>query len=202
VNTGARDTIPPVPFSSDDEYDEDLLDSLHLSPSEDDVVMVENPEPDALSFETEEPLEVVDEDDLGSSRRPARAGNETVASTPREAQDLRRRIARPLPDELDLEHIEEEEHEVEEISLEPPARPGAAAAAPTFRPYLEEDLRAPGRSARPAPAAAITPVPVSVDLVAGPGVADVSIPVEIVLNNGTAQVNLHVRLTLNLKLKQ
>jgi hypothetical protein len=45
-------------------------------------------------------------------------------------------------------------------------------------------------------------VPVSVDLVAGPGQADIAIPVEIVLNNGTAQVNLHVRLTLNLKLKQ
>jgi hypothetical protein len=45
-------------------------------------------------------------------------------------------------------------------------------------------------------------VPVAVDLVAGPGQADIAIPVEIVLNNGTAQVNLHVRLTLNLKLRQ
>jgi hypothetical protein len=202
VNAGARDTIPPIPFSSDDEYDEDLLDSLHLSPTgDDDEVMVEDPDPDALSFDTEEPLEVVDDDDgLGRRPRPPRTGTETVASTPREAEDLRRRIARPLPDELDLEHIEEEEQEVEEISLEPPlGAPAAPSPAPKFRPYLDEDLR-PGSPVVTRVAAAA--VPVSVDLVAGPGQADVAIPVEIVLNNGTAQVNLHVRLTLNLKVKQ
>jgi hypothetical protein len=42
--------------------------------------------------------------------------------------------------------------------------------------------------------------PVSVELVAGPGQAEIAIPVEIVLNNGAARVNVNVRLTLNLKL--
>jgi signal recognition particle receptor subunit beta len=218
ANVGGRDTIPPVPLESDDEYDEDLLESLHFSPDgEEDEVVVEEAEPDALSFDTEEPLEIVDEDEAPSQRRP-RAGTETVASTPRETEELRRRISQPVPD-LDLERIEEEEQEVEEISLEQPLF--AAASEPTFRPYLDEDLFNPTSPkqpraeapppARPAPAPAAEPpataitsasVPVSVDLVAGPAYADVAIPVEIVLNNGTAQVNLHVRLTLNLKLKQ
>jgi hypothetical protein len=196
-----------VPFSSDDEYDEDLLDSLHLSPTgDDDEIMVEDPDPGALNLDGDEALEVVD--DEAPARRPARAGTETVASTPREAEDLRRRIARPLSD-LDLEHIEEEEHEVEEISLEPPPVAALTASSPTFRPYLEEDVAGLVAPAAPRPPAAprsalvtTQAVPVSVDLVAGPGQADIAIPVEIVLNNGTAQVNLHVRLTLNLKLKQ
>jgi signal recognition particle receptor subunit beta len=210
ANVGARDTIPPVPLSSDDEYDEDLLESLHFSPTgDDDEVMVENPEPDALSLDSEEALEIVDEEAAGS-RRAARPGTETVASTPREAEELRRRIARPVSD-LDLEHIEEEEQEVEEISLEPPPVAAARAAPPpTFRPYLEEDLRAPSapsppavpRSATTSSTAVVPAVPVSVDLVAGPGQADIAIPVEITLNNGTARVNLNVHLTLNLKLKQ
>jgi signal recognition particle receptor subunit beta len=213
LNAGARDTIPPVPLESDDDYDEDLLDSLHLSPDgDDDEVMVEDPEPDALSLDVEEPLDVVEEDDEPPSRQRVRVGTETVASTPRETEMLRQRIGRPLSD-LDLERIEEEEQEVEEISLDSPA----PSAAPAFRPYLEEDLfaeRPPARAEQPQPPATVPPapapasalaasVPVSVDLVAsGPGQADVAIPVEIVLNNGTAQVNLHVRLTLNLKIQQ
>jgi hypothetical protein len=54
----------------------------------------------------------------------------------------------------------------------------------------------------PLAVAPVKTLPVAVDLVAGPGAADVSIPVEIVLNDGTAQVNLHIRLTLNLKLRE
>jgi hypothetical protein len=215
-----RDTIPPEPSLEEDEYDEDLLDSLHLSPAGDaDEVMEEDGEEEAFSLDSELPLEIVDVEDEPSPRRPARPGAETVASAPAEAENLRRRIARPLP-ELDLERIEEEEQEVEEISLEPPPSPAAPPApAPTFRPYLDEDLepsppppavrvdppsvRASVMSVAPVTASSsVDAVPVSVDLVAGPGHADVAIPVEIVLNNGTATVNLHVRLTLNLKLTQ
>jgi mutual gliding-motility protein MglA len=210
-----RDTIPPAPTLEEDEYDEDLLDSLHLSPAgEADEVMGEEAD-EAFSLDSDLPLEIVDMDDEGPPSRPVRIGTETMASTPAETEELRRRIARPLP-ELDLENIEEEEQEVEEISLDPPPAP-TRAPGPTFRPYLDQDLEPPASTPAPSPAptpvVSVAPVmaaaaasgaaiPVSVDLVAGPGHADVAIPVEIVLNNGTATVNLHVRLTLNLKLTQ
>ena len=42
-------------------------------------------------------------------------------------------------------------------------------------------------------------VPVSVDLTASQGQADVAIPLEVVLRNGTAQVHINLRLTLNLR---
>src|SRR6185369_13678785 len=71
VAAGSRDTIPPVPLESDDEYDEDLLESLHLSPTgDDDEVMVEDPDPSALSLDSDDALEIVDEED-SRSRRPA-----------------------------------------------------------------------------------------------------------------------------------
>jgi signal recognition particle receptor subunit beta len=204
VNVGARDTIPPLPLESDDDYDEDLLESLHLSPDgADDEVMVEDPEPDALAFDTDtdEPLDVVEEDEPASGR-PLRVGTETVASTPQETEMLRQRIARPMPD-LDLERIEEEEHEVEEISLDShDVRDLLAEPAPE-PPRARSSPRAPAPPPPVAAPATAAAVPVSVDLVAsGPGRAEVAIPVDIVLKNGTAQVNLTVRLTLNLKIQQ
>jgi hypothetical protein len=210
ANGGARDTIPPVPVESEDDYDEDLLDSLHLSPAgDDDEVWDEEPAAPPLSFESEEQLEVVDEEDEIPARH-ARPGSETVASTPQDAEALRRRIARPLP-ELDLERIEQEEQEVEENTLEDALPENGAPAV--FESSLETDLlgaepapapQAPAPPPSEAPPTAVVPaaIPVAVDLVAGPGQADIAIPIEIVLNNGTAQVNLHVRLTLNLKLRQ
>jgi hypothetical protein len=42
-------------------------------------------------------------------------------------------------------------------------------------------------------------VPVSVDLTASQGQADVAIPLEVVLRNGSAQVHINLRLTLNLR---
>jgi mutual gliding-motility protein MglA len=44
-----------------------------------------------------------------------------------------------------------------------------------------------------------TLVPVSVDLTASEGRADVAIPLEVVLRNGSAQVHINLRLTLNLR---
>jgi len=131
-----RETIPPLP-QTDDDYDEDLLESLHLSPVGDDE-LTDDPaqEEEELDLDPEAALEMIEEEPA-RSRRP---GSETVASTPVEAEAIRRRIARPLPEpELDLEGLDEEdEHVIEEISLEPP--PAKAAPGPTFRPYLEEDL--------------------------------------------------------------
>jgi hypothetical protein len=42
-------------------------------------------------------------------------------------------------------------------------------------------------------------VPVSVDLTASQGHADVAIPLEVHLRNGSAQVLINLRLTLNLR---
>jgi signal recognition particle receptor subunit beta len=136
-----------------------------------------------------------------------------------DAADLRRRISQPPPQdepELSLEAIDEEEVEIEELTLDNPppapvrpapvaARPSAPprAAAPAPRPAAAPPSRpAPVPAVRPAPApspSSITTAPVSVQLRA-PGQTDVSIPVDVVVNNGTAQVQIHLRLTLNLKL--
>jgi hypothetical protein len=45
-----------------------------------------------------------------------------------------------------------------------------------------------------------TVVPVSLDLTASQGAADVAIPLEVVVNNGSAQVHINLRLTLNLRI--
>ena len=61
----------------------------------------------------------------------------------------------------------------------------------------------------PAPAAPVAAVPVraeaalvpvSLDLTASQGQADVAIPLEVVLTNGTAQVHINLKLTLNLRI--
>jgi signal recognition particle receptor subunit beta len=83
---------------------------------------------------------------------------------------------------------------------------------------LEKEARpaprpVPRPEAPPPPAPVVTPakpvvqavqaeaalVPVSVDLTASQGQADVAIPLEVVLRNGTAQVHINLRLTLNLR---
>jgi mutual gliding-motility protein MglA len=45
-----------------------------------------------------------------------------------------------------------------------------------------------------------TVVPVSLDLTASQGSADVAIPLDVVVNNGSAQVHINLRLTLNLRI--
>ncbi len=81
----------------------------------------------------------------------------------------------------------------------PAPRPAPPRPAPVAAP--------PAPVAKPAPPpqpveviqAEATLVPVSVDLTASQGQADVAIPLEVVLRNGTAQVHINLRLTLNLR---
>jgi hypothetical protein len=135
----------------------------------------------------------------------------TLISPPDEAEELRSRIRRPLEPELELDEIEEEE-DIEAISFEAPPAPVVSAAPPAAAPRVVAPppaaapravaLPLPPHAAAPAKApkaaAAITTAPVSVELTAVPGRADVAIPLELRLGNGTAQVMIHLSLTLNL----
>src|SRR5258708_4941841 len=126
-------TIPPVAARPPVSSAEDLLD-----------LGAEPVAPVHRGDTAEIPL-IVEEDEVTAPpaapiRRPEPKGG-TLISTPDEAQDLRRRISIPSADfDVNLEAIEEEEDEIEEISLEseplPPLRrsipppPGPLPAPP------------------------------------------------------------------------
>jgi signal recognition particle receptor subunit beta len=110
--------------------------------------------------------------------------------------------------------LEEEEFDFSAASV--PAIPGpspgrsleelaeAEEARPAPRPKPAPPAPAPVQAVEPIQAvqtvqAEATLVPVSVDLTASQGQADVAIPLEVVLRNGSAQVHINLRLTLNLR---
>jgi signal recognition particle receptor subunit beta len=147
---------------------------------------------------------VVEEDEVTAPppapiRSPEPKGG-TLISTPDEAQDLRRRISMPSADfDVNLEAIEEEEDEIEEISLESdPHPPLRRAVLPSPGP-----LPAPPRAPVPAPAATpprpAAPAPIEVEVEARSAQAEVSVPIELSLEPGTTQVNLSLRLILKIK---
>jgi signal recognition particle receptor subunit beta len=105
----------------------------------------------------------------------------------------------------------------------PPPAPAPVVAAPTVVAFEPPPEPEPEPKPAPAPAVRVKPsapapaspppnddepvavraeaalVPVSVDLTASQGHADVAIPLEVHLRNGTAQVLINLRLTLNLR---
>jgi signal recognition particle receptor subunit beta len=106
--------------------------------------------------------------------------------------------------------LEEEEFDfpVPAKAPEPPApSPGRSLEALAG---AEERAPAPAvKPPKPAPAAPVIAVPVraetalvpvSLDLTASQGQADVAIPLEVVLTNGSAQVHINLKLTLNLRI--
>jgi signal recognition particle receptor subunit beta len=106
--------------------------------------------------------------------------------------------------------LEEEEFDfpVPAKAPEPPApSPGRSLEALAG---AEERAPAPAaKPSKPAPAAPVIAVPVraetalvpvSLDLTASQGQADVAIPLEVVLTNGSAQVHINLKLTLNLRI--
>jgi hypothetical protein len=108
------------------------------------------------------------------------------------------RPAFPVPSPgRSLEDLAEEARPAPRPKPVPPPPPPveAAPAAPT--PVRVEKLQKVERVEAVQAEAAL--VPVSVDLTASQGQADVAIPLEIVLRNGTAQVHINLRLTLNLR---
>jgi hypothetical protein len=175
-----------------------------VSSAEDLLDLGAEPAPPVHRGDTAEIPLVVEEDEvteppLAPIRSPEPKGG-TLISTPDEAQDLRRRISMPSADfDVNLEAIEEEEDEIEEISLESdPLPPLRRAVLPSPGP-----LPAPPRAPVPAPAATpprpASPAPIEVEVEARSAQAEVSVPIELSLEPGTTQVNLSLRLILKIK---
>jgi len=211
-------TLPPIQMRTPVESNDDLLDSLELQPSADELI----PSMPELGLDgpasLEEEIETLDlDEDVGIPAAPppparpsAAAGKTTLVSAQKETDELRRKISRPVLEELNLEEMgEEDDEEIDALSLEPPEAP-APAPPPPPRP-------APAPPAKPAPLVARVPeanaswlaniptfdtAPVSVQVPStSGGRTDVSIPVEVTVGEGSAQVAIHLRLTLSLKIQ-
>jgi len=194
-------TIPPAAGRPPVSSAEDLLD------------LGAEPAPLVHRGDTAEIPLVVEEDEvteppLAPIRSPEPKGG-TLISTPDEAQDLRRRISMPAADfDVNLEAIEEEEDEIEEISLEsdplPPLRraglpsPGPLPAPPRAPAPAPMPAMAAPRPASPPPRSA-SPPPIEVEVQGGSAQAEVSVPIELSLEPGTTQVILSLRLILKIK---
>jgi len=198
-------TLPPIQMRSPAAGSDELLDSLELQPTADELV----PSLPELGLDGPAPLEEIEtldiDEDVGIPGPPPpppgpspAAGKTTLVSTPKETDDLRRKIARPVLEELNLEEMGEEEgEELDALSFEAPEAP---APEPATR------RAAPAPEARPGPASwripTVDTAPVSVQLPsASGGQTDISIPVEVTVGDGQAQVAIHLRLTLSLKIK-
>ena len=171
-------------------------------------------------------IETVDLDDAFPPPVPAAApppakdkGRITLVSGPKETDDLRRKISRPVLPELSLDDLDQDDDELDELSFESDAAVSPTPrVAPSPLDALRVDTLPPGSRAVsavevPAPALVssvrrdpeintVATTPVSVRLPGDNGQTDVSIPVEVTLGRGSAQVTIHLRLTLNLNLQQ
>jgi hypothetical protein len=119
---------------------------------------------------------------------PARAGmgRDTIASPPREAEEIRRQIRRPPSFEpaITFEAIDDDEEEIEELTLE-----AISSEAHT------EPSRAPAEPLPPA-MAAVPPASVTTPVTAQ---ADVEVPVVVAVSGETTHVQLNLRIKLQLR---
>jgi signal recognition particle receptor subunit beta len=132
---------PPTP-------QEEFLEQLDLEPAEDLPIVEEEivadefdlgptPLPSAEEDEVEEPLPV---DELSFEMPPpaAKDPKDTLVSTQKETDEMRRRIARPSLPDVDLIEMEAEEEELEqlqpELTPEPPPPAPRKAPTPSFAP--------------------------------------------------------------------
>jgi signal recognition particle receptor subunit beta len=206
-------TIPPAAGRPPMSSAEDLMD-----------LVAEEVAPRRRRDTAEIPL-IVEEDEVTEppvSRIDTQPKGSTLISTPDEAEDLRRRITMPSVDfDVNLEAIEEEEDEIEEISLDseplppvrrpvppqpaPPRAPAPVAPQPVAplpaAPQRVAPLPATPRAAAPHPAAPhpAIPAPIDVEISGNSGHAEVSVPIELNLDSDTTQVNLSLRLVLKIK---
>jgi signal recognition particle receptor subunit beta len=151
--------LPPVNVGADEAEDE-LLESFELQPSGeiDDLLEMDLPA---------EPAPGIESIDLGDSLPPAspqkpasgEAGRITLVSGPKETEDLRQRIGRPLPvlePELDLDDLDSDtDEEIEELSLDmdtAPNRQLAPPPSPVRADTLPPGSRASSAAPKPAPA--------------------------------------------------
>ncbi len=138
--------------------------------------------------------------------RPAASagGRDTIASPPREAEEIRRHIRRPSSFEpaITFEAIDDDDDEIEELTLE--AVSSEASTEPS-RGSREADDRRMARRPEPAPAlppplpvAAVT-APVSL-ITSSAQEADVEVPVLVTIRGDTAQVQVNLRIKLQIRL--
>jgi len=190
-------TIPPVAPRL---VPEEMLDSLDLTPP---AVLEAEAEPVAVGV---------------ASAAQARS---TLVADFDEAEDLRRRIRRPMsePDyEVNLEEVQASEP-VEELTLdsdplpvfEPEAEPDASE--PTIAPLSFDEPPPPSAASTPTPTP--TPTPVAAAVAAGrslrssesaalsieveAGRTDVSVPIELHVETGVEQVQVNLRLVFNIR---
>jgi len=191
---------PPPPPMAEAAPDDSLLESLELQPA---TEMADFSEELSLDTSMVEPLEEIEALEM-ELPVPAAApptpgvGKTTLVSPPQEAEELRRKIARPSVPDLSLEELgEDEDDDFDELSMPAPAPAPRAPARP------EPSVRV-GVSTLPPTAAApaaIATAPVAVALPSAGPATDVTIPVEVRIGEGEAQVAIHIRLTLSLKLQ-
>jgi hypothetical protein len=180
------------------ETPEDLLESLELQPSGDDLDGELNLTPEPAPAPPTEEIETFTVDDFETARPVDPKA--TLVTERGEAEEYRRKISRPVHSDAGLEELEEED--VEELSLpapEPAARPEAAKAEarPSSRPPGARDTLPPVPAGGKAVRVPATTAPVAVQL--GPGQTEISVPIEITLTGGPGPILVHVRLSLQLK---
>ncbi len=158
----AASALPPLNVGSE-EAEDDLLESFELQPSGeiDDLLEIDLPPG---------PDDVIESVDLGEALPPAppqkpagkEAGRITLVSGPKETDDLRQRISRPLqalePD-LNLDEMDSDtDEEIEELSLDMDTAPNRQFMSP---PPVRADTLPPGsRASAPAPRAIpVAPAP-------------------------------------------
>ncbi len=216
----ASATLPPLNMTPAPQPSEDLLESLELQPSGDAEALPL--EADEEEFDLSEPAEheleeLSAEEELSFDTPPPSPPNprETLVRSESEAEDLRRRIGRPALPDVSLEHVEEEESEVDEIPLDldpepapapPPApvavRAAAATPAPITLPPRAAVPAAPAPVVRPAPAPvpAVVPAPPHPAPVAAPAPAPTvtTAPVAVRLDaQGQTDVLVPVQVTVS-----
>jgi len=203
-------TPAPAGRPSDLQSTDDLLNSLDLGGSSggsSDLNLDSSHEDAEELEETVEELEVLSDDVPGpvAPPPPARPGRTTLVKGPDESEDMRRRIARPVPppSESALDELSMDD-EVEEIAFEgAPVSKGhsftglgddghkaAAKPAPSPAPASRPDAR---------PHLVPAPVSVPVEITASRSEDELTVPIEITVGRpGTPN---HVRLHIALKIK-
>jgi len=140
---GPASTLPPGARASAPAVQEEI--DLELPVTEGEEIALPSDDAEEISLSVDEEPAVMARTDTD----PRIKAKSTLVRGGDEAADLRRRISQPMAEpELSLEAIDEEDAEIEELTLDEPPAPPPARPAPA--------------PARPAPAAARPPAPAAV----------------------------------------
>jgi len=176
ARSGPASTLPPGARASAPAVQEEI--DLELPVTEGEEIALPSDDVEEISLSVDEEPAVMARTDTD----PRIKAKSTLVRGGDEAADLRRRISQPMAEpELSLEAIDEEDAEIEELTLdEPPAPPPARPAPAPARPAPAPARPAPA-PARPAPAAARPPAPAAVvPAPAAPPARPASVPAPLV----------------------